>query len=657
MNEKAKKEMKNIEKLLKELFSLEKKEKQKVECLTKLLDILENNIDKNINYELLYSSIEDLYSSSNINSNKLWLNTIIYIIKVKPEFRQKCFLKAIDLIINMHCKETEDLTLKVRAINSITNCCLEVDEKYKNKLLEFLFFTCVLSFKYVKDNVIIMILNIIKSWCFETDGKKLQNKLLKQFIVETMISEFLISYMQYKNYNNFGMNQSKMMSFSNSQSQVNNTFLASNISNNSYFINPKIEEEKQIMTSCLSIFIFYVESVIYIKQEILNIILGILCIYVDIDREYSWKCFKSIVKKYSNKAFLELFIIAKKSDDNKNVYVNLQNNMGNLKSNCLSFLLKTHKDILFYSILNEYEENIVSNNLKFFESKFFEEVQAIVTKSRVKMIIGSIFFIGMSVWGYEKLDNIDISSSVILSHFSKLSLEYNKSINKDIIYCLKRVIKKYGDILTDEWNEIFSILKIVGSDSIKTGSIGIYSNSNSTSNYNSQSTSSNNLFNSSNLNTNNNTTKNVKNNNFLNSKDNNYQDTFINSNQNSNIQNNIQEMTYKNLIEITDIIKSLVLLGKFHGKLEEVNILIGILKTPKTNNNINTNQNSIDNNSRTLTMTFTNSSQSTDQGNKNIKDSEAFYFNTIISKRIYKICLNDDFIYNLESYIIDYILK
>ena len=60
----------------------------------------------------------------------------------------------------------------------------------------------------------------------------------------------------------------------------------------------------------------------------------------------------------------------------------------------------------------------------------------------------------MAQWSFERIDKIDIPNSILLINFLK---PVNKA-NYEIIVCLKRLIKKYGEELMDEWKEIFTII-------------------------------------------------------------------------------------------------------------------------------------------------------------------------------------------------------
>ncbi len=64
----------------------------------------------------------------------------------------------------------------------------------------------------------------------------------------------------------------------------------------------------------------------------------------------------------------------------------------------------------------------------------------------------------MAQWSYERIDKVHIPNAVLLSIFLKLVIKVNRKIDLEIILCLKRLIKKYGEELMDEWNEIFVII-------------------------------------------------------------------------------------------------------------------------------------------------------------------------------------------------------
>jgi hypothetical protein len=69
---KSKKEQKNLENVLKTILS-STKEKIKTEACSKLVEIFENSLEININFEYLLSSIEDLSECTSLHCKKIWL--------------------------------------------------------------------------------------------------------------------------------------------------------------------------------------------------------------------------------------------------------------------------------------------------------------------------------------------------------------------------------------------------------------------------------------------------------------------------------------------------------------------------------------------------------------------------------------------------------
>lgn len=66
----------------------------------------------------------------------------------------------------------------------------------------------------------------------------------------------------------------------------------------------------------------------------------------------------------------------------------------------------------------------------------------------------------MSQWSYERIEKIDATNSILLLKFIKpvTVTKIYKKIDTEIIFCLKRLIKKYGEELIDEWKEILTII-------------------------------------------------------------------------------------------------------------------------------------------------------------------------------------------------------
>ena len=72
---KSKKEQKNLETVLKTIIS-STKEKTKNDACTKLVEIFENSLEININFDYLLSSIEDLSECNSLQCKKIWLQVI-----------------------------------------------------------------------------------------------------------------------------------------------------------------------------------------------------------------------------------------------------------------------------------------------------------------------------------------------------------------------------------------------------------------------------------------------------------------------------------------------------------------------------------------------------------------------------------------------------
>jgi len=69
---KSKKEQKNLENVLKTIVS-STEEKAKNKACMKLIEIFENSLEININFDYLLSSIDDLSECSNLQCKKNWL--------------------------------------------------------------------------------------------------------------------------------------------------------------------------------------------------------------------------------------------------------------------------------------------------------------------------------------------------------------------------------------------------------------------------------------------------------------------------------------------------------------------------------------------------------------------------------------------------------
>ncbi len=72
-----------------------------------------------------------------------------------------------------------------------------------------------------------------------------------------------------------------------------------------------------------------------------------------------------------------------------------------------------------------------------------------------------IVFIQIYFLGYEKIPKINIPYSTLINHFYRVVENSNTSIDFEILIAFIRIIKKYGEQITDEWSDIFKILNII----------------------------------------------------------------------------------------------------------------------------------------------------------------------------------------------------
>jgi len=124
-------------------------------------------------------------------------------------------------------------------------------------------------------------------------------------------------------------------------------------------------------------------------------------------------------------------------------------------NNNLSFMQEpTKKDSLLDSLFDYsriYEEFIS----KIGEPKSYLSVYKHIIIKEV------IVFIQISVLGYEKIPKINIPYSTLINHFYRVVENSNTSIDYEILIAFIRIIKKYGEEITDEWSDIFKILNII----------------------------------------------------------------------------------------------------------------------------------------------------------------------------------------------------
>lgn len=209
-----------------------------------------------------------------------------------------------------------------------------------------------------------------------------------------------------------------------------------------------IDEEKKIIKTLFQYFDFYMNTPTLKKtNSILRNIIVVYCFFVNYEREYCWKLMRGFLQSEPInilKYFLEIIY----NENNNNTFCGLD-------------------DYFYYDSDDEFGLTAYFDKIFFFENLYknfilkLGDPNSMLIKHKIKIIKGSIFFIGMSVWGYERIEKIYIPNTIILSHFSKLINFSHKKIDLEIILCLRRLIKKYGEVLSDEWNEIFRIINMI----------------------------------------------------------------------------------------------------------------------------------------------------------------------------------------------------
>ena len=111
-------------------------------------------------------------------------------------------------------------------------------------------------------------------------------------------------------------------------------------------------------------------------------------------------------------------------------------------------------------------ESLLDQNYEY--SRIYEEFIAKIgepknylTVFKQTIIKEAIVFIQISVLGYEKIVKINIPYTILINHFYRVVENSNTSIDYEILVAFIRIIKKYGEKITDEWSDIFKILNII----------------------------------------------------------------------------------------------------------------------------------------------------------------------------------------------------
>ena len=706
MTDKQKKEIKLLEKLLKEMYACSgnNKEKQKSELCNKLIDIFDNSLEITYNFELLLSSIEDVYLSTNIQYKKLWLKLVLNIIRFRNEYREKCFNKIMQ--VAQLLENQEDVILKCKAIQVATNCGLYSSNYSKQSLLEFFFFECILSQQMFSENIFITILNLIQNennnlneydYIVNINMNSLikEDNCISKFLLELIIEAIVLISL-----NKLILLKDATIANVNAKSNI----LQSKYNNSKYISKEtnlnKIEEEKRLIKILLSFFDYYVKIVYPPRPSIFKSIIYIYCYVVNFEREYYWKSIKNyFFHYYPRKTIAELLEILKNTEYNNNktleknseckitsrnecienefnlIEINNNNNQNN--NNSFVFEFSSMDRYLFYDHVNDKNEQILLVNFLNYIKISQDDISIFLFKSKHKLIMGAIYFIGMSVWGYEKIDKLDIPYTVILNNFLKLSNENNKAINKEIIFCLKRLIKKFGSDLFFEWDDVFKILFNIIHDinkfinkykpyaddhinnkicnQIKKTEIVTKENSsrNSSSDYNFKSNNNRNIE-----------SVNIQ----LKNAEVGNESVYIHNTVNAFVY--FVDVTYKSIYEIIDFVKLLIINNNFYGCKLSFNALLDIINVPNkyyhlietdiNNSNINnakknckvilnTNNNNNNNSNNILTDNYVESKSNS----LNKQYINEILFNN--SKNIYLLIKKD--VFDMESYITEYLLK
>lgn len=115
MNDQAKKEQKFLEKIIKEIIASEGREKSKSEACLRLIEVFENCLEVNINFDFILKLTEDLFESQNLQSNKIWLMLVIQIIKFRYEYRDRLFSRMMKIVFQLKNDDT-GLMIKVNQL-------------------------------------------------------------------------------------------------------------------------------------------------------------------------------------------------------------------------------------------------------------------------------------------------------------------------------------------------------------------------------------------------------------------------------------------------------------------------------------------------------------------------------------------------------------
>ena len=208
-----------------------------------------------------------------------------------------------------------------------------------------------------------------------------------------------------------------------------------------------LEEEKKFIKIIFQYFDFYLNSQeIAKKNSIIKNIIVNFCFFVNYEREFSWKLMKSFLETENKivKYFLDV-----------------------IYNESLIHSYKGLDDYFYFDSDDEFGLTSYFDKIYFFENlyKIFQfklgDFNLILVKNQVKIIKGAIYFIVMTLWSYERITKIYIPNTIVLAKLYKLVTSSNRKIDQEVILCLRRLVTKYGETLTDEWKEIFKIINLI----------------------------------------------------------------------------------------------------------------------------------------------------------------------------------------------------
>jgi hypothetical protein len=94
--------------------------------------------------------------------------------------------------------------------------------------------------------------------------------------------------------------------------------------------------------------------------------------------------------------------------------------------------------------------------------KLLDNPQNVLPKSlRPSILRGTVFFVGMSTWGSQKVMTLKSPFPAILPSFRNVVKCEDVAVISEVLLSFQRLIKKYGSTLRVEWDIIFDILKVV----------------------------------------------------------------------------------------------------------------------------------------------------------------------------------------------------